>query len=142
MPGRRHSQRSEQSSRGRLFSGRYKRRSYRLPAHSAVHPVVHIAVYTVGPVWQGSHADEDNLLASCYRSVFKVAAKRELHSPAFASLSAVRLTLRAAQITLQEPVREIWTGLRANFQLEWTKAVCFSDGNLSVYQDALQTEAR
>ena len=108
-------------------------RGYKLPARLVIH--------TVSLVWQGGHADEDNLLASCYRSVVKVAAKCELHSPAFASLNAVRL-LRAAQTALQEPVREIWTGLRANFQLEWTKAVCFSDGDPSVYQDALQTEAR
>src|SRR5512147_2016676 len=35
-------------------------RGYRLPAHHVIH--------TVGPVWRGGGADEDLLLASCYRS--------------------------------------------------------------------------
>ena len=41
-------------------------RGYRLPATHVIH--------TVGPVWSGGTADEDRLLARCYRRCLEVAA--------------------------------------------------------------------
>src|SRR5688572_1221472 len=40
-------------------------KGYRLPARWVIH--------TVGPVWQGGHAGEPELLASCYRRALAVA---------------------------------------------------------------------
>src|SRR5262245_13131134 len=40
-------------------------KGYRLPAKWVIH--------TVGPVWHGGDANEDELLASCYRSCFALA---------------------------------------------------------------------
>ena len=105
-------------------------RAYKLPARFVIH--------TVGPVWRGGGANEDALLASCYRNVFKVAAEHELRSLAFPSISTGVYGFpiaRAARIAL----REIWTTLAANPRLEWVTVVCFSDADLNEYQVALET---
>jgi O-acetyl-ADP-ribose deacetylase (regulator of RNase III) len=44
-------------------------------------------IHTVGPVWQGGHAGEDELLASCYRESLKVAASVEATTVAFPAIS-------------------------------------------------------
>lgn len=52
---------------------------YRLPARYVIH--------TVGPVWQGGDADEDALLASCYRRSLEVAIAHDITSIAFPAIS-------------------------------------------------------
>jgi O-acetyl-ADP-ribose deacetylase (regulator of RNase III) len=53
---------------------------YRLPARHVIH--------TVGPVWHGGTQGEPELLASCYRRSFEVAAAHGLTSIAFPAISA------------------------------------------------------
>src|SRR5512141_298075 len=50
-------------------------RGYRLPAKHVIH--------TVGPIWHGGTQGEPELLASCYRRSFEVAAAHGLTSIAF-----------------------------------------------------------
>lgn len=52
---------------------------YRLPARHVIH--------TVGPVWQGGHAGEPDLLAACYRNSLELAVKHGLASIAFPAIS-------------------------------------------------------
>ena len=52
---------------------------YRLPARHVIH--------AVGPVWKGGSADEERLLASCYRTALTLAAARGLASIAFPAIS-------------------------------------------------------
>jgi len=52
---------------------------YRLPAKYVIH--------TVGPIWQGGSHDEENLLASCYRSCLTLAEAHAVHSIAFPAIS-------------------------------------------------------
>jgi O-acetyl-ADP-ribose deacetylase (regulator of RNase III) len=52
---------------------------HRLPARHVIH--------TVGPVWRGGDADEDALLANCYRSSLALAAGHGLRSIAFPAIS-------------------------------------------------------
>lgn len=52
---------------------------YNLPAKHVVH--------TPGPVWRGGQHDEAELLASCYRRSFEVAAEAGCKSIAFPSIS-------------------------------------------------------
>jgi O-acetyl-ADP-ribose deacetylase len=52
---------------------------YRLPAKYVVH--------TVGPVWRGGNAGEDDLLASCYRRSLEVADQLYVKSMAFPAIS-------------------------------------------------------
>lgn len=54
-------------------------RGYRLPAAHVIH--------TVGPVWSGGNADEDRLLASCYRRALEVAVENGLRTIAFPAIS-------------------------------------------------------
>lgn len=54
-------------------------RGYRLPARHVIH--------TVGPVWRGGDADEDRLLASCYRSSLGLALDQGLASVTFPAIS-------------------------------------------------------
>src|ERR687892_450415 len=44
-------------------------------------------IHTVGPVWQGGHAGEDELLASCYRESLKLAASVGARLVAFPAIS-------------------------------------------------------
>ena len=52
---------------------------YDLPARYVIH--------TVGPVWQGGGADEEALLASCYRRSMELAVAHEIKSIAFPAIS-------------------------------------------------------
>lgn len=52
---------------------------YNLPAKWVIH--------TVGPIWSGGKAGEDQLLASCYRSSLTLAASRAIKSIAFPAIS-------------------------------------------------------
>lgn len=54
-------------------------KGYDLPARHVIH--------TVGPVWQGGNAGEDELLASAYRSSMEIAAEHGLTSLAFPAIS-------------------------------------------------------
>jgi O-acetyl-ADP-ribose deacetylase (regulator of RNase III) len=54
-------------------------KGYRLPAKYVIH--------TVGPVWRGGNANEDELLARCYRTTFALARAHGLASLAFPAIS-------------------------------------------------------
>ena len=43
--------------------------------------------YTVGPVWNGGHKGEPELLAHCYRNSLRLDAEHELASVAFPGIS-------------------------------------------------------
>lgn len=54
-------------------------RGYRLPAKYVIH--------TVGPVWRGGTNGEPELLASCYRSSFRLAVETGIRCVAFPAIS-------------------------------------------------------
>nr|WP_320131079.1 O-acetyl-ADP-ribose deacetylase [uncultured Holophaga sp.] len=65
-------------------------------------------IHTVGPVWQGGHAGEDELLAACYRNTMKLACARGVHSIAFPAIStgAFGFPLRRASRIAIATIRE------------------------------------
>lgn len=78
---------------------------FRLPARHVIH--------TVGPVWHGGGRGEEALLASCYDSSLRVAARYGLASVAFPAIStgvygypfeaASRVALAAVRAFLEKP---------------------------------------
>lgn len=89
---------------------------FRLPARFILH--------TVGPVWQGGAAGEDEMLARCYRSCFALAAAHGLTTIAFPSISTGRYRFpidRAAGIA----VREMRAALASTPTLTDVWVVCF-----------------
>jgi O-acetyl-ADP-ribose deacetylase len=77
-------------------------RGYRLPAKFVIH--------TVGPVWTGGEHGEVELLASCYKSVFRIARENGLRSLAFPAISCgvYRFPVdRAVKIAVAETLAEL-----------------------------------
>ena len=77
-------------------------KGYRLPARHVIH--------AVGPVWKGGKADEEALLASCYRTALKIARDHGLASIAFPAISTGVYAFpadRAALIAVGTMVSEI-----------------------------------
>jgi len=104
-------------------------KGYRLPAKWVIH--------TVGPIWQGGGAGEDELLASCYRSCFRYVQPYGIRSIAFPSIStgAYRFPVeRASRIAL----REIDAYLRQDASLEKVVVVCFNHDVYEAYQNGLK----
>ncbi|HEV2147359.1 MAG TPA: O-acetyl-ADP-ribose deacetylase [Longimicrobiaceae bacterium] len=67
-------------------------------------PARHV-IHTVGPVWQGGGAGEDELLARCYRSSLQLAVDHGLRTVAFPAISTgvYRFPVeRAAEIAVGE----------------------------------------
>jgi O-acetyl-ADP-ribose deacetylase (regulator of RNase III) len=103
-------------------------RGYKLPARFVIH--------TVGPVWQGGHHGEPELLASCYRSALEIAARENLGTIAFPSIST---GIYGFPIALAAPiaVRTVRDVTRAATGIGSVTFCCFSAEDLHEYQRAL-----
>ncbi len=103
-------------------------RGYRLKARHVIH--------TVGPVWQGGGADEERLLASCYRNSLLLAAKHKLTSIAFPAISTgvyAFLPDRAARIATGTVVSEMSADPRGIARVIFC---CFSKASAQLHADA------
>ena len=101
---------------------------YRLPARHVIH--------TVGPVWQGGHANEAGLLADCYRESLTLAQTCGLHSIAFPAISCGVYGYppdQAAAIA----VATIEDFLKRDSTLQEVILVCFNDEGCRALQQAL-----
>lgn len=104
-------------------------KGYNLPAQYVIH--------TVGPVWRGGAADEDDLLASCYEKSFQLAREYKLQSIAFPAISTGVYGFpkqRAAHIAIRETLGE----LDANTGLARVLFVCFNDETRIAYEEELR----
>jgi len=103
-------------------------RGYRLKARHVIH--------AVGPVWTGGGQNEEELLASCYRTALELAGAHRLASIAFPAISTGVYRFppdRAARIAVGTVASEI-AGGRGGI----TRAVfcCFSDASAEHHKDA------
>lgn len=83
-------------------------RGYNLPARYVIH--------TPGPVWQGGHAGEAELLASCYRTTLALAKENSIKTIAYPAIScgvygypleqAVAIAVRECRVAAQSDVFE------------------------------------
>lgn len=103
-------------------------RGYRLPAPFVVH--------TVGPVWHGGDRGEPELLARCYRSCFRIASERDLHSMAFPAISCgvYGYPIRPA---VEIAVRETRAALEEDPPLERVIFACFGEEVFAAYQQVV-----
>lgn len=101
---------------------------YRLPARYVIH--------TVGPVWHGGQANEDVLLADCYRNSLTLAVQHGVETMAFPSISTGAYAFpleRAAPIAIDT----IADFLAHDTTLTQVFMVCFDASTLRIYQAAL-----
>jgi len=102
-------------------------KGYRLPAKYVIH--------TVGPVWNGGHQKEPELLASCYRESLKLAVQNNLETIAFPAISCGIYGYpipEAAEIA----VSEVSHFLDLNPSIQKVYLICFESDVFSAYQDA------
>jgi O-acetyl-ADP-ribose deacetylase (regulator of RNase III) len=101
---------------------------YRLPAKFVIH--------TVGPVWRGGEAGEDELLRACYRNSLKLAEENGVKSIAFPSISTgaygfpIDRAARIAISTVQECLKNMPS-------IVSVVLVCFSRSDFEIYEKLL-----
>ena len=103
-------------------------RGYKLPARYVIH--------TVGPVWRGGDANEDELLAACYRNSLTLAVAHGLRSIAFPAISTGVYGFprpRAADIAVAETQRFLYR----DETVERVVFVCFGPEMLALYRRTL-----
>ena len=101
-------------------------KGYRLSAKWVIH--------TVGPVWRGGNANEDELLASCYRNSLKAAKEIGAKTVAFPSISTGAYGFpmeRATEIALKETVKF----LQNDKSIEKVIFVCFGEKAFNIYKE-------
>jgi O-acetyl-ADP-ribose deacetylase (regulator of RNase III) len=104
---------------------------YNLPAKYVIH--------TVGPVWQDGGANEDALLAGCYRNALAQAQKHDIKTIAFPAISTgiYRFPVeRATRIAVAETKRFLENSVLP----EKVIFVCFSQDVYQIYRQTLQAE--
>ena len=100
-------------------------RGHKLPAKHIIH--------TVGPVWKGGNAGEDDLLVSCYRRSLEIADQLKVKSIAFPAISTGIYgfpKVRAATIAVTE-IRHYTGGI------ERLIFVCFDSETADIYRNLL-----
>lgn len=93
-------------------------------------------IHTVGPVWQGGKANEDGLLAQCYRRALGLMVGNNLTTIAFPAISTgvYRFPLkRAAHIALSTTV----AFLSGDDRIEKVIFCCFDVNSMQAYEEAL-----
>ena len=103
-------------------------KAYRLPCRFVMH--------TVGPIWDGGQADEEGLLASCYRRCFALAASHDITSIALPAISTGVYGFpkeEAAHIAVAETRK----ALTAHPNLQRVIFTCFNAESRRAYERAL-----
>ena len=104
-------------------------KGYALPATYVIH--------TVGPVWRGGGAGEDELLAGCYRSCLGLAVAHGIRTLAFPAISTGAYGFPLKRAT-EIATREVLVFLTRDTRIHRVTFVCSSRETLNVYLDALE----
>jgi O-acetyl-ADP-ribose deacetylase len=107
-------------------------RGYRLPSKWVIH--------TVGPIWHGGTADEDELLANCYRNSLALAERYNLRTIAFPAIGAGAYGFPLKRAT-RIAVTEVRCFLERDTCIAEVIFVCFSAEAYDAYCEALATPA-
>jgi O-acetyl-ADP-ribose deacetylase len=101
---------------------------YRLAARHVIH--------TVGPIWQGGAAGEQQILESCYRSCIAIARSRGFRDIAFPAI-ATGIYGFPRQAAAQIAVATVGEALAEQQLPELVMFVCFDAATLDAYRNAL-----
>ena len=102
-------------------------------------PAVHV-IHTVGPVWNGGHKGEPELLANCYRNSLRLAEEHKLESIAFPSIST-GIYGYPKQEAAAIAVREVQQWLAAYAFPQKVVFVVLNDENRQLYEQKISTTA-
>jgi O-acetyl-ADP-ribose deacetylase (regulator of RNase III) len=102
---------------------------FKLPARFVIH--------TVGPIWHGGNAHEDELLASCYQKSLALAEQQNLRTIAFPAISTGIFGFPLERATTIA-VTEVQRFLAAHALPEQVIFLCFSERSYQVYQDTVK----
>lgn len=94
-------------------------------------------VHTVGPVWNGGHHNEEQLLANAYGNSLKLAIENGVQTIAFPNISTGVYSFpkdKAAKIAI-ETVKSF---LAADSRIQKVYFVCFDQENYELYQQLLK----
>ena len=105
-------------------------RGYRLTARHVIH--------TVGPVYKGGQHREAELLAGCYRRSLEIATQKKLKSIAFPAISC-GVYGYPIQEACRIAIRTVTEYCQAHPEIEEVRFVLFSDKDLAVYREALES---
>lgn len=89
-------------------------------------------IHTVGPVWQGGHLSEDELLAACYQNSLALAQQYSLKTIAFPAISTGVYAFPLERAT-RIAVTEVCRFLEGDDSLEKVVLVGFSDPAYQCY---------
>ena len=99
-------------------------------------PSKHV-IHTVGPVWDGGRANEDALLADCYRNSLKLGDSNGLRMVAFPAISTGVFGFPKERAT-RIAVREVRAFLDQDVGVEQVIFVCFSERDFDINQRVLR----
>ena len=102
-------------------------------------PAAHV-IHTVGPVWNGGHKGEPELLASCYRNSLRLAEENQLASVAFPGISTGIYGYPKAEAAAIA-VREVRQWLAAHELPNTVVFVVFDDESRRLYEAVLADAA-
>lgn len=94
-------------------------------------------IHTVGPVWNGGHNNEEQLLGNAYRNSLQLAVTRNISTIAFPNISTGIYGFpkrRAAEVAI-EIVQQF---LQVNESIREVIFCCFDEENTSLYQQLLK----
>lgn len=94
-------------------------------------------IHTVGPVWNGGHKHEPELLANCYRNSLRLAHENGLASVAFPGISTGIYGYPKQEATAIA-VREVKAFLAQHEQPQYIVFVAFDEESFRLYEQELQ----
>lgn len=102
--------------------------AYRLPASHVIH--------TVGPIWQGGAAGEQQILENCYRSCIGIARSQGFRDVAFPAI-ATGIYGSPHELAARIAVTTVGSHLAEQQLPELVIFVCFDPATLNAYRNAL-----
>lgn len=97
-------------------------------------------IHTVGPVWSGGTANEEELLANCYRNSLSLAVTNSVVSIAFPNIST-GIYHFPKDIAASIAITTVKKFISSEPSIESLLFVCFDDENYSIYERLLTTGA-